>query len=247
MPRRSVVDKKASVAVTVQVEGDRISLKEAGDIYTNGLEISMMAMDLLGKVPDGDRANLDLKLRKQTRDLMTQTGIRSVGTLDLPPGSYELHVAARESNNGTLGSVFTDLEVPDFSEPFERRRHPALIVGRRPHADAAHGRGTRGAPARATPTTRGFATVESIFGYVDVYDSLQPLHGVTSRPPPRGSTAPRCSARPRNASRRSSVAGRAAGTVRQFEIPLKDFTPGLLRAQGGGQADDSTSRPSPAS
>ena len=57
-------DKKASVAVTVQVEGDRISLKEAGDTYTNGLEISMMAMDLLGKVPDGDRANLDLKLRQ---------------------------------------------------------------------------------------------------------------------------------------------------------------------------------------
>ena len=27
-------------------------------------------------------------------------------------------------------------------------------------------------------TTRGFATVESIFGYADVYDSLQPAHSL---------------------------------------------------------------------
>ena len=76
----------------------------------------MMAMDQNGKVPDGDRTNLDLKLRKQTRDLMMQTGIRSVATLDLPPGRYQLRVAAREANGGAVGSVFTDLEVPDFSK-----------------------------------------------------------------------------------------------------------------------------------
>ena len=69
----------------------------------------MMAMDTSGKVPDGDRANLDLKLRKQTRDLMPQTGIRSVAHARPAAGRYQLRVAARENNNGALGSVFTDL------------------------------------------------------------------------------------------------------------------------------------------
>ena len=134
------VDKKASVAVTVQVEGNRLALKEVGDTYTNALEISMMAMDLLGKVPDGDRASLDLKLRKQTRDLMSQTGIRSVATLDLPPGRYQLRVAAREANNGSVGSVFTDLEVPDFSsQPLSMSGILHLVDGRGPHANPAHG------------------------------------------------------------------------------------------------------------
>ena len=98
-------NKTASVAVTVQVEGERLGLKETGETYTNALEISMMAMDFMGKVPDGDRANLDLKLRKQTRDLMTQAGIRSVATLDLPPGRYQLRVAAREANDAWRRSV----------------------------------------------------------------------------------------------------------------------------------------------
>ena len=102
-------NKTAAVTVTVQVEGERLALREEGDAFTNQLEISMMAMDHNGKVPDGDRTNLDLKLRKQTRDLMSQTGIRSVATLNLPPGRYQLRVAAREANDGGVGSVFTDL------------------------------------------------------------------------------------------------------------------------------------------
>ncbi len=121
-------NKLASVAVTVQVEGERLAFKPSGDVFTNAIEISMMAMDQSGKVPDGDRASLDLKLRKQTRDLMAQTGLRSVATLDLPPGRYQLRVAAREANNGTLGTVFTDLEVPDFSvRAAQHERHPALV------------------------------------------------------------------------------------------------------------------------
>jgi len=220
-------DKKASVAVTVQVEGDRISLKEAGDTYTNGLEVSMMAMDLLGKVPDGDRANLDLKLRKQTRDLMTQTGIRSVATLDLPPGRYQLRVAARESNNGTLGSVFTDLEVPDFSEPFSMSgillTSSGAALTPTPRMDEEL---KKLLPAPPT-TTRGFATVESIFGYVDVYDSLQPMHSVniTTTATRIDGTRVFSSTEQRKSSEFGGAKGGGYGA--QFEIPLKDFTPGL--------------------
>ncbi len=221
------VDKKASVAVTVQVEGDRLALKENGDTYTNGLEISMMAMDLTGKVPDGDRANLDLKLRKQTRDLMAQAGIRSVATLDLPPGRYQLRVAAREANNGTLGSVFTDLEVPDFSEPFSMSgillSSSGAALTPTPRMDEEL---KKLLPAPPT-TTRGFATIESIFGYVDVYDSLQPAHGVdiTTSVTRVDGTKVFSSTEARKSSEFGG--GKGGGYGAQFEIPLKDFTPGL--------------------
>jgi hypothetical protein len=199
-----------------------------------------MAMDLTGKVPDGDRANLDLKLRKQTRDLMSQTGIRSVATLDLPPGRYQLRVAAREANNGGVGSVFTDLEVPDFSS--ESFSMSGVLLS------------SSGAAMTPTPrmeeslktllpmpptTTRGFATVESIFGYVDVYDSLQPAHGVdvTTTVTRVDGTKVFTNTEERKSSEFGNVKGGGYGV--QFEIPLKDFAPGLyvLRVQAKPRLD----------
>jgi VWFA-related protein len=219
--------KTTAVTVTVQVEGDRLALKEAGEVFTNQLEISMMAMDNLGKVPDGDRANLDLKLRKQTRDLMSQAGIRSVATLDLPPGRYQLRVAAREANNGTVGSVFTDLEVPDFSK--QAFAMSGILL-------TSSGAGLTPTPRMdeelkkllpAPPTTtRGFATVESIFGYVDVYDALQPAHGVSIVTTLTGVDGTKVFSTTEER-KSSEFGGGRGGYGVQFEVPLKDVKPGL--------------------
>jgi hypothetical protein len=221
-------NKTASVAVTVQVEGERLGLKESGEVYTNALEISMMAMDTNGKVPDGDRTNLDLKLRKQTRDLMTQAGLRSVATLDLPPGRYQLRVAAREANNGSLGSVFTDLIVPDFSsEPLSMSgillSSSGATLTPTPRMDEEL---KKLLPAPPT-TTRGFATVESIFGYVDVYDSLQPAHSldITTTVTRVDGTKVFTTSEERKSSELGGAKGGGFGA--QFQVPLKDFAPGL--------------------
>ncbi len=220
-------NKTAAVTVTVQVEGDKLALKESGDAFTNQLEISMMAMDQNGKVPDGDRTNLDLKLRKQTRDLMMQTGIRSVATLDLPPGRYQLRVAAREANGGAVGSVFTDLEVPDFS------KEPLAMSG---ILLSSSGAGLTPTPRvdeelkkllPAPPsTTRGFATAETIFGYVDVYDALQPAHSVNVTTTLTAVDGTRVFST--NDERKSSeIGGGRGGYGVQFQVPLQDVTPGL--------------------
>lgn len=220
-------DKKASVAVTVQVEGGRLGLRQSGETYTNALEISMMAMDVNAKVPDGDRANLDLKLRKQTRDLMAQTGIRSVATLDLPPGRYQLRVAAREANDGTVGSVFTDLVVPDFSEPFTMSGILLSSTGAgltpTPRIDDEL---KKLLPAPPT-TTRGFGTVESLFGYVDVYDSLQPAHGVDITTTVTRVDGTRVFSTTEERKSAEFGGAKGGGYGAQFEIPLKDVTPGL--------------------
>ncbi len=218
--------KTTSVLVTVQVEGSKLPFKQAGETFTNALEISMMAMNDVGKVPDGDRANLELKLRKQTRDLMEQTGIRSITTLDLPPGKYQLRVAAREANDGQVGSVFTDLIVPAFNEPLSMS---GILL-------SSSGAGLTPTPRmdeelkKLLPvpptTTRGFATVESLFGYVDVYDSLQPAHSVnitTTVTRADGTTV--FSAGEERKS--SEFGGGKGGYGHQFEVPLKDFAPGL--------------------
>ena len=61
------VDKKASVAVTVQVEGDRISLKEAGDV---GSDDEHRGEVELQKLTDGRIAELDSLLKGKEAEIM---------------------------------------------------------------------------------------------------------------------------------------------------------------------------------
>ena len=81
-------------------------------------------------------------------------------------------------------------------------------------------------PAPPT-TTRGFATVESIFGYVDVYDSLQPAHStdITTTVTRVDGTKVFTTTEERKSSEFGGLKGGGFGA--QFEVPLKDFAPGL--------------------
>ena len=62
---------------------------------------------------------LTLNLRPETRTRVEQTGFRVLNRLDLPPGRYQLRVAAHDTAGGGVGSVLYDLDVPDFDKlPF---------------------------------------------------------------------------------------------------------------------------------
>ena len=57
---------------------------------------------------------LDLTLRPETRERVKTFGVRVNPRISLPPGRYHLRIGAREAVGGLTGSVFYDLEVPDF-------------------------------------------------------------------------------------------------------------------------------------
>ncbi|MBA2353133.1 MAG: VWA domain-containing protein [Acidobacteria bacterium] len=220
-------NKKTSVVVTVQVDGQRLTFKPQGDVFTNTLEISMMAMDQNAKIQNGDRALLDLKLRQPTRDLVMQAGMRSVLALDLAPGRYQLRVAAREGNDGAVGSVFTDLEVPDFAK--EKFAMSGVLL-------TSTGAGLTPTPRiveeykallPGPPTTiRGFSNVETISGYVDVYDAVTPAHTVDVATTITSTAGTKVFSTTQE--RKSSEIGTARGGYGvQFEASLKDFASGL--------------------
>jgi VWFA-related protein len=80
------------------------------------IELSYAALDLSGKVAASGRKTLDLAVRPETRQSIADHGLRLVTGFDVPPGRYQLRVAAHEIGGGKAGSVFWNLEVPDFTK-----------------------------------------------------------------------------------------------------------------------------------
>jgi VWFA-related protein len=105
----------ASVLLGVELRGRDLKLSTA-----TAIQLSYMAIDATGKVRGGNTDALTMSnLKQATKERIEETGLRILNRMDLPPGKYQVRVAAHETGGGSVGSVLLDLEVPDYSKvPF---------------------------------------------------------------------------------------------------------------------------------
>jgi VWFA-related protein len=102
-------DNEASVALAIEVDGNRLPLSPPGK-----LEVLFYSVDDQGRAGAGVRKEIDLALKPDTVARVKTHGLRLNPRMALAPGRYQLRFGARESSAGQNGSVFYDLVVPDF-------------------------------------------------------------------------------------------------------------------------------------
>ncbi len=73
------VKPKASVLVVVEVDGQALKFKQDGPLFTNNIEVAILAMDEGGKVRDGSKDTAELKLRPETHAAVVKNGVRLTG------------------------------------------------------------------------------------------------------------------------------------------------------------------------
>jgi hypothetical protein len=108
-------DSNASVALTLEIDGKKLRFTEKNGTFADDVEVAVIAVDHSGKVRDGGRDLMNLRLRPQTHALVSKNGVRIARRLEVPPGRYVLRVGVRDLGSGAVGSVSYDLDVPDFS------------------------------------------------------------------------------------------------------------------------------------
>jgi VWFA-related protein len=100
----------ASVLFGVELRGRDMKLDPNAKLI-----LSYLAIDTNGKVRGGNTDTVSLpNMRPETKARIEQTGLRMMNRLDLPPGKYQLRLAAHDTGGGNVGSVLMDLDVPDF-------------------------------------------------------------------------------------------------------------------------------------
>ena len=103
--------RQADVAVALDVA----EVVPAGSTATvDEVDVMVHAYDMQARLRASDRVKVKLTFRPGMGS-SGRYGVLSRLTLD--PGRYQLRLAVRSSVLGKSGSVYTDLEVPDFSKP----------------------------------------------------------------------------------------------------------------------------------
>jgi VWFA-related protein len=162
----------ASVFVTVEIDPSSARFPEQDGLFMNELELSLVALDHLGKTRDGHHVSVPFRLRPESHEAIMRSGFRVFSRLTLPPGRYQLRLAALDRAGGRVGSVNHDLEVPDFS------RDPLTMSGLVLTSASARATPTAEPDVRfadvlpGPPTTRReFAVGDALALFAEVYDN----------------------------------------------------------------------------
>ena len=112
--------KDASVLLAVEIDGGGLKFEQRDGRFNEKVEVSVVAVDYHGNVRGTGRQTLDLTLKPETHQAVTDKGgIRLLSRLDLPPSRYQIRVGVHESVGSAVSTLPFDLEVPDYSnKPF---------------------------------------------------------------------------------------------------------------------------------
>ena len=164
---------KDNVAVTIEIVGRNLKFTPDKGLFTNTVEVSMLPLEARGKAQQGRRSEVKLNLKPQTAQVMAATAVRLAPRLTLPPGRYQLRVAAKETG-GLTGSVFYDLTVPDFTKQKFDMSGVVLTAATAQVTPTAEPDPILKPTLPGPPTTRReFYPIDVLALYAEVYDKLQ--------------------------------------------------------------------------
>ena len=130
--------KTTDVEVLIDTLGKDLTFTEKNGTFNNRLSISVGVFNKQGKSVFAERPDVDLNLRPETHARVSQYGVRILRHLSLPPGRYQLRVAAQDTGKAKQGSAHFDIDVPDFTkEPLALSNVALAVNGRSRGALAA--------------------------------------------------------------------------------------------------------------
>jgi hypothetical protein len=177
----------------------------------------------------GQTQTARLTLRTETFDQVMKTGIRMMIETTLPPGRYQMRIAAGGQQQSKSGSVVYDIDVPDFTK--DQLAMSGVALG-----SAATARimtmNQKTAFASSLPgnitSTREFTLGDTLGIYTEVYETLKNAtsHTVTLTAQLRaeGGTVVRAVSDERSS---AELQGTRGGYGFSAQLPLTDVAPGL--------------------
>ena len=106
--------KDVSVLLTIELQADQFRFSQRDDRFFDTLEVSTSATSSAGAAGPGRQHTLDLEMRAANVALARTHGLRVISEISLPPGRHRVRIAAAERGARLAGTVFADLDVPDF-------------------------------------------------------------------------------------------------------------------------------------
>jgi VWFA-related protein len=221
----------AAVTLVVQADGRDFAFQQKDGKYDDALSLAVIALDpQSGKTKGGLHHSLTMPLQPATYQQVVRYGLRVTTRMEVPPGRYQLRVAAAEANGKRLGAVHYDLEVPDFdTDPLTMSGVvlTSSLAGQTPTIPGNPDDDMRKALPGPPTVTREFRSGEELALLSEIYDNeTKSPHRVDIATTLRSDDG-REVFRHEDGRASSELGGGRAGYGHTARVPLKGLSPGL--------------------
>jgi VWFA-related protein len=209
-------ERGATVLVGVEIDARQFKFEQKDGLFVDTLEVAIVALDDRVKFKAGDRHRIDLRLKATTHTAVVTEGLRLLFRLSLPPGRFQVRAAANEAGSGAVGSVFSDLEVPNFDSGQLSLSGLVLTTSRASALPTARHEPALAKVLPSPPTTsRTFRSGETVTAFFEVYGPAISRSDVDVVTTVRGADG---RTRFRSDAKRSG--GSSSGDVRGVTVPV---------------------------
>jgi VWFA-related protein len=235
--------KEASVAVAIEIDSSRFHFepRNNGTVFADQLELSYFSVNEQGKPQQGTRTEMNLSLRPDSYERAQQVGLRLNQRILLAPGRYQLRIGVRENGGGALGTVFYDVQVPDFTKESLSMSGMLMTAGTSQLVPTLVSDKLVGAELLPGPATtrRVFVQSDTLAVYAEIYDNIpaRQTHTIEIATHLLGEDG-REVFRSRETHNGAALQGVGNPVTLSFakQIPLKDVPPGRYLLQVQAQA-----------
>lgn len=161
---------KAGVVVTTEVDISRFGFEEREGRLLDSLEfLLVVAHRESGEYLRYDQ-KVDMKLLPATKAKLEQNWFPISRDFELAPGGYQAKIVVRDKNNGSIGTVIHEFEVPDLGQL--RTSSLVLTDTLQPQPEASQD-SKPGPPRTAVVARRSFPSGAMLFAQVEVYGAAK--------------------------------------------------------------------------
>lgn len=226
----------ASVALALEMRADAFRFTEKGGTFLDRVQVAFSAVSASGTIRPGSKHVLGMEMSAATATLARERGFRVVSEIALPPGRYQLRASAAEEGANRSGSVFYDLEVPDFYKaPFAMSSVALASAYTSATPTVQPSDALRDVLPGPLATGREFPRNDQVALFAEFYENVPntPSHTIELATTVRAEDG-RVVFENREQRSSADLQGKSGGYGYSVRIPLTEFAPGtyVIRMEG---------------
>ncbi len=233
----------AAIALVFEIDVRNFDFVQNGGTFNEQVDVAFTSVNTQGKVFPGERQTATLTLKPDTYERAKARGLRVLSQTNLPPGRYQIRVAAG-NKSGKAGSVVYDLEVPDFTKQSFTMSGVSLTAASAGQAPTIKPKDPLGDFLPGPPTaTREFEKGDLVVLFAEFYENARgaAAHMLDFKAELRAEGG-RVVQQVSDERSSSELQGSSGGYGFQARLPLDSVEPGLyvIHVEGRSRANQDT-------
>lgn len=127
---------QGAIDIHLFIDPKKLSFDGGGDKQQANYDVAGFIFDELGKLRGGFNETITASLTPQELNRAKASGFSYSANTNLPPGIYQVRLAARDNKTGNIGTLSRYIEVPNLSKG--KLAASSLLIGAVPVKETAH-------------------------------------------------------------------------------------------------------------